>query len=77
MPKTSNQNHNHISTDDLAFAAYLKLQGYHLIKSNGSISKKSFVFDIGNQNAPELKMAFINSEYLNYYNQLRNMKKLL
>jgi len=75
MPKTSNQ--NQISTDDLAFAAYLKLQGYHLIKSNGSLNRKLFVFDIGDQKRHDLQMAFINSEYLNYYNQLRNMKKLL
>ena len=78
MPKISNQpKNNQIITDDLAFSAYLKLQGYNLIKSNGSINKKSFVFDIRDQNAHDLKMEFINSECLNYYNQLRNMKKLL
>ena len=78
MPKTSNQlKNNQITTDDLAFSAYLKLKGYNLIKSNGRVNKMSFIFDIRDKNAHDLKMEFINSEYLNYYNQLRNMKKLL
>lgn len=68
---------NHISTDDLAFSAYLKLQGHSLIKSKGSNSKMSFVFDIGSAQIDDLKLKFINSEYLNYYNELRNLKKLL
>lgn len=68
---------NHISTDDLAFSAYLKLQGHPLIKSNGSNSKMSFVFNIGSAQIDDLKLEFINSEYLNYYNELRNLKKLL
>ncbi len=78
MPEISNQkNNHHISTDDLAFSAYLKLKGFHLIKSNGTHSKKMFVFNIGSEEGNTLKMEFINSEFLNYYNEIRNIKKLL
>jgi hypothetical protein len=78
MDKTTNQiKENHITTDDLAFSAFLRLQGYHLIKSNNNRIKKSFVFDIGSADIPKLKLDFINSKYLNYYNELRNLKKLL
>jgi len=30
---------NHITTDDLAFSAYMKMKGYHLIKSDQRKSK--------------------------------------
>jgi hypothetical protein len=77
MANTSNQNNNHISTDDLAFSAYLKMQGYPLIKSNNMQSKKIFVFNIEKSKADALKLEFINSEFLNFYNELRNIKKIL
>jgi len=78
MQKTPNQiKENHITTDDLAFSAYLRLQGYHLIKSENNKIKKSFVFDIGSEETSKLKMDFINSKFLTYYNELRNLKKLL
>ena len=78
MDKTTDQiKQNQITTDDLAFSAYLRLLGYHLIKSNNNKIKKSFVFNIGSEGIPKLKLDFINSKYLNYYNELRNLKKLL
>ena len=77
MANTSNQNNNHITTDDLAFSAYLKMRGYPLIRSNSIRSKKSFVFNLEKNKAEELKLEFINSEFLNFYNELRNMKKML
>ena len=76
MANTSNQN-NHITTDDLAFSAWLKMRGYQLIKSNSNRTKKSFVFKIDNSQTEALKIEFINSEFLNFYNELRNMKKIL
>lgn len=77
MNKTSNQEDHHITTDDLAFSAYLKMHGYQLIKSNSTRSKKSFVFQIEHNKADALKIEFINSEFLNFYNEIRNMKKIL
>lgn len=68
---------NHISTDDLAFSAYLKMKGYHLIKSDQKESKSTFIFEIGTGDANALKVKFINSEFLSFYNELRNLKKLI
>jgi hypothetical protein len=68
---------NHITTDDLAFSAYLKMKGYHLIKSNQKKSKSTFVFDIGAEEANSLKVEFINSEFSSFYNELRSLKKLI
>jgi hypothetical protein len=67
----------HITTDDLAFSAYLRMKGFHLIKSDQRKSKSTFVFDIGTEDANALKVQFVNSEFLSFYNELRNMKKLI
>jgi hypothetical protein len=83
MEKLQNQigsdkaGNNQIITDDLAFSAYLRMKGYHLIKSDQRKSKSTFVFDIGAEDQNSLKVHFINSEFLSYYNELRNMKKLI
>lgn len=66
-----------ITTDDLAFSAYLKLKGFHLITSNQSNSRITFTFDIANAAGESLKVEFVNSQFLSYYNELRNLKKLL
>ena len=70
------ENH-HIITDDLALSAYLKMKGYHLIRSDRKKSKSTFVFDIRDEDPNSLKVQFINSEFLSFYNELRNMKKLI
>lgn len=67
---------NHISTDDLAFSAYLRMKGHQLIKSDQRKSKNTFMFDIGTEDVNSLKVEFINSEFLSFYNELRNLKKL-
>ena len=68
---------NLIKTDDLAFSACLRMNGYQLVKSDQIKSKKIFQFDIGTKDADKLKVEFINSDYLNFYNELRNLKKLI
>ncbi len=68
---------NYITTDDLAFSAYLKLNGYQIIKSNHNQSKSTFTFDLQSEAEATLKVKFINSEYLKYYNEIRNIKKLI
>ena len=75
--KSNEINNNHITTDDLAFSAYLRMKDFHLIKSDQKRSKRTFTFDSRNEDASQLKMEFINSEFLNYYNELRNLKKLI
>jgi hypothetical protein len=74
----SDESGNHqIITDDLAFSAYLRMKGYHLIRSDKRKSKSIFVFAIGSADANELKVEFINSEFLSFYNELRSLKKLI
>jgi hypothetical protein len=68
---------DHVTTDDLAFSAYLKMKGYHLIKSDQKKSKSTFIFDIGTEDENSLKVEFVNSEFMSFYNELRNLKKLI
>ncbi len=77
MNQNPHQIKNHpISTDDLAFSAYLKMQGHRIIRSDQKKSKTIFVFEIGEDDPNRLKVEFINSKYLSFYNELRNLKKL-
>ena len=69
------KNH-HITTDDLAFSAYLKMKGYQLIRSDRKKSKTLFIFDV-DKNSDHLKVEFINSEFVQFYNELRNLKKII
>ena len=65
-----------ITTDDLALSAYLKLNGHRLIKSDQKGSKIIFTFEV--EGDPEqLKVDFVNSEFLQFYNELRNLKKMV
>ncbi len=68
---------NHITTDDLAFSAYLKTKGYRLIRSNRQKSRNVFSFEIKSTDKDLLMMEFINSDFLKYYNELRSLKKLI
>lgn len=70
-------NNNHITTDDLAFSAFLRMKSYRLIKLNHIKSKSIFTFDIGDSDPEVLKMQFINSEFLIFYSEIRNLKKLI
>jgi len=75
--KTDQITEHQIATDDLAFSAYLKMRGYSLIRLNQNRSKSIFVFNIHNEDAGALKVEFINSDCSNFYNELRNLKKLI
>jgi hypothetical protein len=68
---------NQIITDDIAFSAFLKMKGYQLIKYDQNKLKSRFTFAIGEEDAQKLKMSFVNSDFLSYYNELRNLKKLI
>jgi hypothetical protein len=76
MKDIDHSNNNRLTTDDLAFSAYLRMKGYRLIKSNPTKSKSIFTFEIGDEEPEVLKMQFINSEFLVFYNEIRNLKKL-
>lgn len=68
---------NQIKTDDLAFSAWLRMNGHPLIKSDRSRMKSIFVFDIPTKDENRLKIEFINSKFLTFYNEMRNLKKML
>ena len=68
---------NLIQTDDIAFSAYLKMKGFKIIDLHQNKSKSIFVFDIGKIDKATLKMHFINSEFLDFYNEIRSLKKLI
>ncbi len=71
-------NKNQIITDDLALSAYLKMKGYPLIESNRRNSKSLFTFEIDDGRGSEvIRLEFINSQFLRYYNELRNLKKII
>jgi hypothetical protein len=77
MNKDSHQlTNHHITTDDLAFSAYLKMKGFRLIKCDQKESKTLFTFDLDGR-GDKLKVKFINSPFLQFYNELRNLKKML
>lgn len=82
---TERNNHtaqDHIITDDLAFSAFLKMRGHRLIKCDHKRSKTIFTFDADGDDlepkgAEEIKVEFINGPFLQYYNELRNLKKII
>jgi hypothetical protein len=75
--KSNQKQSNPIRTDDLALSAYLRLKGYTLIRSEMVRAKRFFIFDIDEEKAAEEKVTFIQSDLLKFYNELRNLKKLL
>jgi len=78
METSSNQKQqNQITTDDLAFSAYLRLKGYQLIKSDQKGSKFLFSFELESKNTKQLIIEFVNSDFIKYYNEIKNLKKLI
>jgi len=70
-------NMNLLITDDLAFSAYLKMKNFTLVESRQNSKNVQFVFDIDSEDQNQLKVEFINSEFLDYYNEVRNLKKIV
>ena len=70
-------NQNQITTDDLALSAYLKMKGYQLIKSDQRGIKNLFTFELNGKNVQQVKIEFVNSDFIKYYNEIKNLKKLL
>ncbi len=72
---------NEYRTEDLAFAAFLRVQGYALsrvekLNPSEPRSKRAFFFDVPQEKLQELKLAFVNSDLLRFYNELLGLKKL-
>ncbi|NQT23874.1 hypothetical protein HQ585_00810 [candidate division KSB1 bacterium] len=66
-----------IQTDDLALSAYFRLKGYALVKSEKVHLKRHFFFNISEEKAAKEKVTFIQSDLLRFYNEIRNLKKLM
>jgi len=72
---------NQYRTDDLALAAFLRVKGFQLsrvekIQPNRTDSKRAFYFELSNERLQELKLEFVNSDVLRFYNELLGLKKL-
>ena len=72
---------NEYRTEDLAFAAFLRVQGYALsrvekLNPTERNSKRTFYFDVPPDMLQELKLAFVNSDLLRFYNEIIGLKKL-
>ena len=72
---------NEYRTEDLAFAAFLRVKGYQLTKveklnPTERNSKRAFFFDVPHAKLQELKLEFVNSDSLRFFNYLLGLKKL-
>jgi len=68
-------------TEDLAFAAFLRVKGYSLIRveklqPNRTDSKRAWVFDLAPDEEQKVKLAFVTSDLLRFYHELIGLKKL-
>jgi len=73
--------HNEYRTEDLAFAAFLRVRGYNLsrvekLNPTERNSKRAFYFDVPRDVLQELKLEFVNSDLLRFYNEQKKKKKL-
>ncbi|HHV62116.1 MAG TPA: hypothetical protein GXX51_05700 [Firmicutes bacterium] len=65
-------------TTDLALAAYLKLRGLRLLRTEkDEFDRTAFVFDDSMDVAELLKVEFANSECCKFDGELRHLKKLI
>ena len=72
---------NEHRTEDLAFAAFLRVKGYALsrvekLNPTEPRSKRAFFFDVPQVKLQELKLEFVNSDLLRFYNEILSLKKL-
>ena len=68
-------------TEDLAFAAYLKVKGYELLRAekvdpSDRRSKRIFIFKVPAGEIEELRLSFVKSDFLKFYNEIISLKKL-
>ena len=72
---------NEYRTDDLAFAAFLRVQGYALsrvekLNPTERNSKRAFYFNVPETQLQELRLEFVNRDILRFYNEILGLKKL-
>jgi hypothetical protein len=64
-------------TDDLALAAYLKMQNVEMVDYGSNHRKVVFVFADGDGICKKLHIKFLNSECKRFDSVVRDLKKLL
>ena len=65
-------------TSDLSLAAFLLMRGAKLIKAEKSSSGRFiFLFSDPDDRCKSLSIEFLNSEFSDYDNYVRNLKKLI
>ena len=65
-------------TSDLALAAFLTLKGLKLISAKRLESGRfEFILDDSKKEAESLAIAFFSSEFCEYDNKIRSLKKIL
>lgn len=65
------------STSDLGIAAYLKMKGVRLLECNRLPSGRFYFSFEDPDTCQSLAMEFLESDFCNYDNITRNLKKLL
>jgi len=72
---------NKYRTEDLAFAAFLRVKGYQLnrvekLNPTKQNSKRAFYLDVPQERLQEMKLEFVNSNILRFYNEILSLKKV-
>ena len=70
--------HQEYSTSDLSLAAFLLMRGLELKDAQRiSSGKFKFLFNDPENKGKKLAVDFVNSEFCEFDNQVRNLKKLI
>ena len=65
-------------TSDIGIAAYLQLAGKKLLSCKRlETGKFYFEFDNSQGDCQQLSLGFLDSEFCKFYNNVRNLKKIL
>tara|TARA_B100000214_G_C23410784_1_gene375886 strand:- start:162 stop:422 length:261 start_codon:yes stop_codon:yes gene_type:complete len=71
-------NMKHYQTSDLSLAGFLLLKGLKLLKAEREKSGRFiFLFDDPDDKCKNLALAFLNSDFSEYDNHIRNLKKII
>ena len=66
------------STPDLSLAEYLLMKGMRLLSAEKTLSGKfNFSFSDPDSKAQKLAVDFLNSDFSDYDNHVRNLKKII
>ncbi len=66
------------TTSDIGIAAYLQLRGYKLLECKRLETGKFFFrFEDPNSECQQKSLEFLDSEFCNFDNNVRNLKKIL